>query len=275
MSGSVAHPQYSLAQQLPTGVSRSVSSIQFSSSGGLLAASAADGSIRLYPVTPSPTAPLSSSPALLSDAHEGGVNELSFSSDDRSLCSASDDKTLVVWDVEAASPLRTLRGHSHYVACCAFSSTSSLLLSGSYDETIKLWDLRQQKPARTVQAHSEAVTSVDCHHRDTQAVSASYDGLSRVWDLTTGACLRTIYVDKTPPVSAVRFTPNGKFLLSSYLDGRIRLWDYSRGGGVRAGVRGPRQRGLVLRDGLHGDVQAQVPGGRLGGWEGVRVGHRE
>ena len=223
-------PHYLLSQQLPTGISRSVSSLRFSSRGHLLAASAADGSVRLYPVLPSPTAPLSPHPTLLTDAHEGGINEVSFSADDRQLCSASDDKTLVLWDVETATPLRTLRGHSSYVFCCAFTPASSLLLSGSYDESVKLWDLRQQRPARTLAAHSEAVTAVDCKQgQQAQAVSSSYDGLCRVWDLTTGACLRTIYVDKVPATSSARFTPNGKFVLTSYLDGCIRLWDYTTG----------------------------------------------
>ena len=227
---STAHPRYTLAQDIPAGTTRSITSIKFSSKGLLLAASSADGSVRLHPVVSSSDAPLSPQPSVLGEQHEAGVNEVSFSSDDRLLCTASDDKTLVLWDVEACAPLRTLRGHSHHVFCCAFSPTSSLLLSGSYDESVKLWDVRQAKPARTLAAHSEPITSVDCSAAHTQAVSASYDGLARVWDLTTGACLRTIYVEKTPPVSAVRFTPNGKFVLSSYLDGRVRLWDYQASG---------------------------------------------
>ena len=239
MTTAVSHPRYSLAQQLPANPTHSLSSLQFSSNGSLLAASAADGSVRLYSVLPSSTAPISTAPTALSDAHEAGVNEVAFSSDDRQLCTASDDKTLVVWDVETSSPIRTLRGHSGHVFCCSFSPSSALLLSGSYDETVKLWDLRQSKPARTLATHTEAVTSVRCHHSKAQAVSSSYDGLSRVWDLTTGALLRTIYAkpppdqtppDKIPPVSASRFTPNGKFLLSSYLDGKIRLWNYEQGG---------------------------------------------
>ena len=72
-----------------------------------------------------------------------------------------------------------------------------------------------------------------------RCVSASYDGLCRVWDLLSGSCLKTIYCapgrDATapalPPVSSVRITPNGKFLLASYLDASVRLWDYQGAGG--------------------------------------------
>ena len=155
-------PHYVLTQQLPTN-SRSVSSIKFSNKGHLLAAASADGLIRLFNVVASPSAPLSPSPSSLPVQHDaGGINEVSFSPDDRLLCSASDDKTLCLFDLETQQVMRTLRGHSHYVFCCSFSPTSSLLLSGSWDETIRLWDLRQQKPARSINAHSEPVVGLDC-----------------------------------------------------------------------------------------------------------------
>jgi len=233
-----AHPRYSLAQQLPTGT-RSISAIKFSTKGNLCAAASSDGTVRLHTVTPSTTAPLSTTSTPLASQHETGVNDLAFSSDDRLLCTASDDKTLSLHDMETSSPVRTLRGHSHYVFTCCFSPTSALLLSGSYDETIKLWDLRQQKPARTIVAHTDGITSIDCNPHNNWCVSASYDGLCRVWDILSGSCLKTIYIPppqqsakpSLPPVSSVRITPNGKFLLASYLDSTVRLWDYQGGGG--------------------------------------------
>jgi COMPASS component SWD3 len=60
-------------------------------------------------------------------------------------------------------------------------------------------------------------------------LSSSYDGLCRIWDATTGLCLKTIYLDKTPPVSFSRFSPNGKYIFASYLDSTIRLWNWHNG----------------------------------------------
>jgi COMPASS component SWD3 len=31
-----------------------------------------------------------------------------------------------------------------------------------------------------------------------------------------------------PPVSQVRFSPNGKYLIASSLDDKIRLWDFEK-----------------------------------------------
>ncbi|CDK26781.1 unnamed protein product [Kuraishia capsulata CBS 1993] len=59
--------------------------------------------------------------------------------------------------------------------------------------------------------------------------SASYDGQIRIFDTETGQCLKTLIYDRggsSSPVSYVRFSPNGKYVLASSLDGSIRLWDY-------------------------------------------------
>ena len=41
-------------------------------------------------------------------------------------------------------------------------------------------------------------------------VSSSYDGLCRIWDTASGQCLKTLIDDDNPPVSFVKFSPNGK-----------------------------------------------------------------
>ena len=37
-------------------------------------------------------------------------------------------------------------------------------------------------------------------------------------------CLKTIYADGRPPVSHACFSPNGRYILASSLDGALRLW---------------------------------------------------
>ena len=61
-------------------------------------------------------------------------------------------------------------------------------------------------------------------------VSCSHDGLIRIWDTATGQCLKTLVEqDENAPVTGVRFSPNGKYLLAGTKDSAFRLWDYMRG----------------------------------------------
>lgn len=49
---------------------------------------------------------------------------------------------------------------------------------------------------------------------------------SRIWDTSTGQCLRTLVSEDNPPAASVCFSPNGRFVLASYTDSCMRLWDF-------------------------------------------------
>lgn len=46
--------------------------------------------------------------------------------------------------------------------------------------------------------------------------------------LNAGKCLRTLMMDSHPPISHVRFSPNGRYVLTASLDHKIKLWDYDK-----------------------------------------------
>ena len=62
--------------------------------------------------------------------------------------SASSDNTLIVWDVQRGSSLRTLRGHEAAVSC--LTVVGRRVLSGSHDGTVREWDWRDGSCVRAV-----------------------------------------------------------------------------------------------------------------------------
>ena len=175
--------------------------------------------------------------------HSRGINDVAWSPTAAYVATASDDKTLRLWNAETGDAYVEFRGHANFVfACrfnplsnllvnfvfaCQFNPLSNLLVSGSYDETIKLWDVRCGECVATLPAHSNPVTCVDFNRDGTMIVSGSYDGLVRIWDTATCECLKTVYAEGNPPVGNVRFSPNGRFVLSGTLDSKLRLYDLS------------------------------------------------
>ena len=69
--------------------------------------------------------------------HEYGISDIAWSSDSKYICSASDDKTIRIWDISLLEAVKILKGHTNYVFCVNFNPQSTLIASGSFDETVR------------------------------------------------------------------------------------------------------------------------------------------
>ncbi|XP_050374768.1 COMPASS-like H3K4 histone methylase component WDR5A [Argentina anserina] len=208
-----------------------ISCIKFSSDGRLLGSASADKTIRTYSLAFSDDDSPTITPSQTFEGHDQGVSvsDLAFSADSRLLVSASDDKTLRLWDLDSGRRLQTLRGHTNYVFCVNFNPQANMIVSGSFDETVRIWDVKTGKCLKVLPAHSDPVTAVDFNRDGSIIVSSSYDGLCRIWDAHTGHCIKTLIDDENPPVSFVKFSPNGKYILVGTLDNTLRLWNFQTG----------------------------------------------
>src|SRR6266699_3074547 len=73
------------------------------------------------------------------------------------IVSASNDKTLKVWDARTGEEQRTLRGHTNVMHGCAISPAGDTIVSASGDQTLKVWDARTGEERRTLRGHTGKV----------------------------------------------------------------------------------------------------------------------
>ncbi|MCA9139023.1 MAG: hypothetical protein KDB00_19760 [Planctomycetales bacterium] len=71
--------------------------------------------------------------------HSDGIDDLVFSSDERTLITACDNNTLRVWDIGEQQERISLVEHTSAVEALAMTESGDLLISGSRDGTIRLW----------------------------------------------------------------------------------------------------------------------------------------
>lgn len=214
--------------------SESINTTRIAPDGKIFATCSSKGVIRIYELA---------SGTLKQElrGHTKGVSDVDFSPINPDIIvSGSDDLTVRLWSISSGKCLKVLRKHTYHVTTVRFISRGNILLSGSADETITVWDLTSGKTLRTLSAHSDPILSVALTPDDLIIVSGSYDGLMRLFDLETGYCLKTLVYNSASqgtatastsdvvnfPISYVSLSPNGKYILSSSLDGAIRLWDY-------------------------------------------------
>lgn len=158
------------------------------------------------------------------EGHAAGVYSVVASPDRRWVLSASEDKTLRLWQTETGQCVRTLEGHTDWVRSACLSADSRLALSASWDRTLRLWDLAAERSLRTFEGHTKYVNGAQLSADGRLAVSASRDRTLRLWETATGRTLRT-YEGHDDGVSAVCASRDGHWLVSAGEDKTVRLWD--------------------------------------------------
>jgi WD40 repeat protein len=164
------------------------------------------------------------------NGHTSYISSVAFSPDGKTLASGSQDRTIILWDVEKHQPLgQPLQGHSSWVSSVAFSPDGKTLASGSQDRTIILWDVETRQPlGQPLQGHTDYVNSVAFSPDGKTLASGSDDDTIILWDVAKRQPLGQPLQGHTDYVNSVAFSPDGKILASGSGDGTIILWDMEK-----------------------------------------------
>jgi WD40 repeat protein len=177
-------------------------------------------------------------PLLTLRGHRGRIFRLVYSPDGRRLASASEDRTVKVWDTSTGELLRTLEGHTANVCGLAFSPDGKRIASaaGGRGELpnepgeVIVWDALTGKSAVVIRGHTGAVYGVAFSPDGTRIASAGSDRTVKVWDAATGKEALTL-AGHSGNVYTVAFSPDGTRLASASGDfhqakfGEMKVWD--------------------------------------------------
>ncbi|MDE0685935.1 MAG: hypothetical protein OXI63_23660, partial [Candidatus Poribacteria bacterium] len=74
------------------------------------------------------------------EGHTNSVHRLVFSPNGKTLASASEDRTIRLWDVATGTHKYTLTGHNAWISSIAFSPDGKILASADSEHRIRLWN---------------------------------------------------------------------------------------------------------------------------------------
>ncbi len=141
------------------------------------------------------------------------------------LMSASDDRTVRVWDLPSQESITTFVGHQDYVRSGAFmpGQASGLLVTGSYDQTVRLWDPRASASAVMIFKHAAPVEDVLPMPSGTTVLAAADNQIS-VLDLVAARPL-SVLKNHQKTVTSLCLASNNTRLVSGGLDGHLKVFE--------------------------------------------------
>ncbi len=196
--------------------------------------------------------------------HTDDVLDAAFSPDGKWIVSVSRDKTIRLWETETGNEVAKTDEQADAVLSVAFADDGKRILTGSADNQAVIWAVETAKgktllkPQLLLTGHSARVTDVafspleDLNGNGKQddlngdgkedeedeqialrAVTASADNTVIVWDtrvpsvseLPVPLANQVLTLKRhSRPVNAVRFSPDGRYLLTGSEDRRAILW---------------------------------------------------
>lgn len=170
-----------------------------------------------------------------------GVLALDVTPDAKNAFAACIDGGVYAVDFENGTKDK-LGEHDSYASGVALIAKSPLLISAGYDGVLQWHDTRERKPVRKIPAHKfwswQIATSADgvlVASITGQYLCGGYkyeplperEPSVRVYEAASGKLVHSF--THVPPVQAVAFSANGKFLAAGNLMGEVRVWELSSG----------------------------------------------
>ncbi|EEP81279.1 conserved hypothetical protein [Uncinocarpus reesii 1704] len=147
-------------------------------------------------------------------------------SDPTTLLSASDDRTVRLWDLPSETSAQTFVGHSDYVRSGCFmpgTQSANLMVSGSYDQTVRLWDSRVAGRQVMTFKMSAPVENVLAMPSGTTVLAAA-DNQVAVLDVVAGKPLHLIK-NHQKTVTCLSLASQGARVVTGALDGHIKMFE--------------------------------------------------
>ncbi len=198
-----------------------VQDVAFSPDGAKIATASWDRSVRVW------DAEAAGKPKQL-EGHTDRAHAVVFSDDGEHLYSGSADDRICLWNLSDGSLSRRIHAHDDHIHRLTLNPGTNLLISAGH-RSVKFWNAQSFEPQALIRRQILERDFTLAVHPSGQSVAAGSHGHQIVlWDIKTRRP-RTTFVGHTDETLSLCFNPTGDRLVSSSLDGTVRIWDVPHG----------------------------------------------
>ena len=223
----------------------SIYSIDWSSSGKLLATGSNDKTIKLIHIpeldpeiinnnnTTSENINNCETLELIISGNSGTVRNLCFEPiNDLTLLSCNVGENVIkLWDTEKGVNTSNLEGHTMDVYNIKWSNDSQLFTSIGLDRTIRFWDIRENKNINIISSINfssindiSIFTKNEGNNNNILIACGHSDGLLTIWDYNRRCILKQSY-EHNSEIRSINFSPDGKYLITGSFNHKIKIYD--------------------------------------------------
>ncbi|MEO1375305.1 MAG: WD40 repeat domain-containing protein, partial [Cyanobacteria bacterium J06635_10] len=164
--------------------------------------------------------------------HQDDVNSVLFSPNGKILASASDDKTIKLWNIDG-SLVKTLEGHQEEVWSLDFNRDGTNLASIDKNGMIKLWNIKDKTLIKNIPYEPNKSESFGLAYNvkftpDGKLLATAGGGKNIKIRQFDGSLYKELEGHDFP-VRDISFTPDSKVLASASDDRTVKLWNIDTG----------------------------------------------
>lgn len=237
-----------------------------------------------------PSAPVVASgpPRLMlnSGGHMSVINDVVFTADGKQLVSASDDKTIRVWDLATGKTARMILGEAEpgspgKVFAMALSPDGKWLAAGGkfHDSdaiagsTIRLYDFASGELVGLLKGHTDVVLDLAFSPDSKHLVSGSGDNSAIIWDVAKTS-LKYHLKGHAGSIYTVAFTTDSARAVTGSFDRSLRLWSVNDGSEIAMRIGHEHKiRSIAVRP--DGAIASGDEGGKIWLWDGETGEYKE
>ena len=207
----------------PVAIPGAVQGLSLSPNGVRFAVALADGAnnvIRVHDVA------LGKDVQVFAD-HTGPLKTLQFLGDNRTLVTASADKTARLLDVNVLS---ALAAHPAGPTFAQYHANGTQLVSAGADKTVKLWDLAKTTVIKSFGPVADPIKAL-VFSKDFTRVGVAAGKSVKVWIIADGK--EVVTLNHPVDVTSLSFSQDGTRIATGAVDKQTRLWEVATGNALQ------------------------------------------